>query len=167
MDKSRMQVFKDCNFVTQTVFVSSLSKMLTLTGDRFGWVSFGNRQLAELASLGWNNFSAGLPREWQLSFMAHLELVDTRPELVARVRELYALRRTRLIAQLRQVNDVYHVFEEIGRDEGGGIYNWSKFRAGEDVFTLFEKTGIAGVPGSAFGYSDRFVRFSVGIVPSV
>jgi len=166
IDKARMQVFKDSHVVAQTFFVSSLSKLLTLTGDRFGWVSFGDRQWADYMSLGWNNFSAGLPREWQLSFMAHLELLETSPHLAVKIRELYALRRTRLIAQLRQLNEVYHVFDEIGRDEGGGIYNWCKFKAGEDAFTLFEKTGVAGVPGSAFGYSDRFVRFSVGIVPS-
>lgn len=166
MDKARMLTFKDPHIFERTVFVSSLSKTFTLTGDRFGWVSFGTRQLADAMSLGWNNISAGLPREWQLSFMAHLELIQERPELQAKIRELYALRRTRLIAQLKQLNAEYNIFDEIGRDEGGGVYNWCKFKPGEDTFTLFEKTGIAGVPGSAFGYSDRFVRFSVGIVPS-
>ncbi len=165
-DRSRMQTFKDSNVVAQTIFISSLSKTFTLTGDRFGWVSFGSRSMADYMSLGWNNFSAGLPREWQLSFMAYLELYQEKPELVIKIRELYALRRVRLIAQLQELNKTYHIFDEIGQDGGGGVYNWCKFKPGEDVFTLFEKTGIAGVPGSAFGYSDRFVRFSVGIVPS-
>ncbi len=166
MDLARMQTFKDANVIAHTVFISSLSKTFTLTGDRFGWVAFGTRQIADAMSLGWNNISAGLPREWQLSFMAHLELIESRPDLIQKIRELYALRRNRLIAQLHALNQANHLFEEIGRDEGGGVYNWCKFTAGEDVFTLFEKTGIAGVPGSAFGYSDKFVRFSVGIVPS-
>ena len=166
MDLARMQTFKSSNIVGQTILISSLSKTFTLTGDRFGWVAFGTRQIADAMSLGWNNFSAGLPREWQLSFMAHLELIEKRPDLTQKIRELYALRRNRLIAQLHELNQVNHLFDEIGRDEGGGVYNWCKFKAGEDVFTLFEKTGIAGVPGSAFGYSDKFVRFSVGIVPS-
>ena len=165
-DKARMQAFKDSHVVEQTVFISSLSKTFTLTGDRFGWVAFGTRQLADQMSLAWNNISAGLPREWQLSFMAYLELIQERPELVAELRQLYSLRRKRLIAQLTELNSNYHIFDEVGRDEGGGVYNWCKFKPGEDTFTLFEKTGIAGVPGSAFGYSNLFVRFSVGIVPS-
>jgi aspartate/methionine/tyrosine aminotransferase len=166
MDYARMQAFADSHIAAQTLFISSLSKTFTLTGDRFGWVAFGNRQIADAMSLGWNNFSAGLPREWQLSFMAHLELMAARPDLTEKIRKLYALRRNRLIAQLHALNQTTRVFDEIGRDEGGGVYNWCKFKPGEDVFSLFEKTGIAGVPGSAFGYSDRFVRFSVGIVPS-
>jgi aspartate/methionine/tyrosine aminotransferase len=166
MDKARMQTFIDPHVFEQTVFISSLSKTFTLTGDRFGWVAFGTRKMADAMSLAWNNISAGLPREWQLSFMAHLELIQERPELVAQLRKLYSLRRKRLIAQLTKLNADYHLFDEVGRDEGGGVYNWCKFKEGEDAFTLFEKTGIAGVPGSAFGYSNRFVRFSVGIVPS-
>ena len=166
MDRSRMQVFKDTNVIGQTIFVSSLSKTCTLTGDRFGWVSFGNRRLADFMSLGWTNFSGGLPREWQLSFMAYLELFQEKPDLVAKIRGLYAIRRARLISQLQELNVVHALFDEIGRDEGGGIYNWSKFKPSDNVFTLFEKTGIVGVPGSAFGYDDRFVRFSVGIVPT-
>jgi len=38
-------------------------------------------------------------------------------------------------------------------------------RPDEDAFSLFEKTGIAGVPGSGFGYSDEFVRFAIGVIP--
>jgi len=165
-DKTRMQAIKDGNVLAQTIVVSSMSKIMTLTGDRFGWASFGNRSIADLMSLGWNNSSAGLPREWQLSFMAHMELYRAQPELGFKIRQLYTLRRQRLIAELKELNRVHNIFDEIGRDEGGGIYNWSKFKPGQDVFTLFETTGIAGVPGSAFGYNDKFVRFSVGIVPT-
>jgi aspartate/methionine/tyrosine aminotransferase len=98
--------------------------------------------------------------------MAHMELYRTQPDLGLKIRQLYALRRQRLIAELNELNRLHNIFDEIGRDEGGGIYNWSKFKPGQDVFTLFEKTGVAGVPGSAFGYNDKFVRFSVGIVPT-
>ena len=45
------------------------------------------------------------------------------------------------------------------------MYNWSKFTAGEDVFSLFEKTGLAGVDGRGFGFSTDYVRFSVGFIP--
>ena len=50
-------------------------------------------------------------------------------------------------------------------DDGGTVYNWSQLRAGEDVFSLFRTTGIAGVPGGGFGYRSDFVRFSVGCIP--
>ena len=40
-----------------------------------------------------------------------------------------------------------------------------QLRPGEDAFSLFEKTGIAGVPGSGFGYTDDYVRFSIGVIP--
>ena len=164
-DKSRMLVFQNANITDQTIFVSSLSKTYTLTGDKFGWVTFGSRQLADFMSPGWNNFSAGLPREWQLSFMVYLELFRDKPEIIEKIRHLYSIRRLNLITELHSLNQKHNIFEEIGKDDGGGIYNWSKLKQGEDVFSLFEKTGIAGVPGSAFGYSDRFIRFSVGIVP--
>ena len=45
------------------------------------------------------------------------------------------------------------------------IYYRSKLRPGEDAFSLFEQIGIAGVPGSGFGYTDEYVRFSIGVIP--
>lgn len=164
VDLARIQAFQDIGVIEQTIFVSSLSKTHTLTGDRFGWVSFGSRGLAEFMYPGWNNFSAGLPREWQLSFMAYLDLFNNNPDIVVRIRDLYSLRRKKFIDDLHVLNNTFRLFEEIGHDEGGGIYNWCKFVEGEDVFSLFLKTGIAGVPGTAFGYSGKYVRFSVGMV---
>lgn len=41
----------------------------------------------------------------------------------------------------------------------------SKLKPGEDALSLFEKTGIAGVSGSAFGYNNEYIRFSVGFTP--
>ena len=57
------------------------------------------------------------------------------------------------------------MFERIFIDDDATVYNWSKLRPGEDAFSLFEKTGIAGVPGSGFGYTDDYVRFSIGVIP--
>ena len=67
--------------------------------------------------------------------------------------------------QLERLNQRHNVFARINLDDGGTVYNWSQLDPGEDVFSLFCKTGIAGVPGSAFGYSDDFVRLSVGCIP--
>jgi aspartate/methionine/tyrosine aminotransferase len=78
---------------------------------------------------------------------------------------LYALRRRALIHQLQTFNDAEHLFQRINLDDGGTIYNWSQLRTGQDALSVFARTGIAGVPGAAFGYSNDHVRFSVGIEP--
>ena len=78
---------------------------------------------------------------------------------------LYALRREHLRRDLEVVNREYHIFDVIGLDDHVTIYNWSKLKAGEDALSLFVKTGIAGVSGNAFGYSDEYIRLSVGFIP--
>ena len=108
---------------------------------------------------------ATLPADWQLRFMAYVRLIHIRPWLGEKLRAFYRLRRQRFIAQLQRINEEQHVFERIFIDDDATVYNWSKLRSGEDAFSLFEKTGIAGVPGSGFGYSDNYVRFSIGVIP--
>jgi aspartate/methionine/tyrosine aminotransferase len=66
---------------------------------------------------------------------------------------------------LRALNAHKPLFKAINMDDGGTVYNWSQLASGEDVFSLFAQTGIAGVPGGAFGFSDDFVRLSVGCIP--
>src|ERR1700730_14156504 len=97
--------------------------------------------------------------------MAYYRLIQSRPWLVQKLRALYRLRRKRLVAQLRQINQELGLFEEIYLGDDATVYNWSRLRRGEDAFSLFEKTGIAGVPGSGFGYSDDYIRFSIGAIP--
>nr|BBH94145.1 hypothetical protein KTA_23440 [Thermogemmatispora argillosa] len=164
-DRARMATFAEPAHLEQTIFVSSLSKTLSLTGDRFGWVTIGDARLAPALAPGWSNSMASLPAEWQLRFMAYLQLLRERPYLIEKLRNLYRLRRRRLIAQLQQLDRELQLFDQIYLDDDATVYNWSKFREGEDAFSLFEKTGIAGVPGSGFGYTDEYVRFSVGVIP--
>ena len=149
----------------RTLFCWSLSKVYTMTGDRFGWVSVGDPTLAPLLRVSWMNGTATLPAEWQLRFMAFFEHIQRHPEIRDKVSALYALRRRALIHQLRTLNNEYQLFQRINLDDGGTIYNWSQFSEGQDVFSVFARTGIAGVPGTAFGYGDDHVRFSVGIEP--
>jgi aspartate/methionine/tyrosine aminotransferase len=125
----------------------------------------GDPQLAPLLRVSWMNGTATLPAEWQLRFMAFFEHIQRHPELREKVSALYALRRRALIHQLRALNDEHHLFRRINMDDGGTIYNWTQLNEGQDVFSVFARTGIAGVPGTAFGYSDDHVRFSVGIEP--
>ncbi len=164
-DRARMATFAPADILQHTIFVSSLSKTYTLTGERFGWVTIGDPALATAIAPGWSNTIASLPAEWQLRFMAYLRLIQQQPGLGEKLRAFYRLRRQRLIAQLRQVNEEQHLFAQIFLDDDATVYNWSQLLPGEDAFTLFEKTGIAGVPGSGFGYSDDYVRFSIGVIP--
>ncbi len=164
-DQARMATFVPAEALQHTIFVSSLSKTHTLTGERFGWVTIGNPALAAAIAPGWSNTMASLPAEWQLRFMAYMRLLKMRPWLGEKMRAFYRLRRQRFIAQLRQIDEEYHLFAQIFVDDDATVYNWSQLCPGEDAFSLFEKTGIAGVPGSGFGYTDEYVRFSIGVIP--
>jgi aspartate/methionine/tyrosine aminotransferase len=164
-DRARMATFLAPKVFPRCVFVSSFSKTHTLTGDRCGWVGFGDPKLAASLGVGWTNTTASLPADWQLRYMANIRLFNERPELGQRIRALYTHRRKRLISQLVEINKEYELFAEINLDDEATVYNWSRLRTGADVFTLFGKTGIAGVPGSGFGYSDDFIRLSVGCIP--
>lgn len=164
-DRARLAAFSTPEAFQRSIFISSFSKTYTLTGERFGWLSCGNPQIAASLPTVWSNTYMSLPGDWQLRFMAYYQLFQTRPWLVEKLRGFYRYRRTRFLKQLQHLNEQFQLFEEIYLDDDTTIYNWSKLRAGEDVFSVFEKTGIAGIPGSGFGYTDEYVRFSVGVAP--
>jgi aspartate/methionine/tyrosine aminotransferase len=164
-DRRRMRAFGDAGVLAQTVLVHSFSKTHTLTGDRCGWIGFSDPKLAAAVNTGWINTVASLPAEWQLRYTAYVQLFRERPALGERIRALYAHRRARFIAQLRRLNAERPLFAQVNMDDGGTVYNWSQLAPGEDVFSLFVQSGIAGVPGGGFGYRDDFVRFSIGCVP--
>ncbi|HTK07624.1 MAG TPA: pyridoxal phosphate-dependent aminotransferase [Ktedonobacteraceae bacterium] len=164
-DMARMQTFSVPDILQHTIFVSSLSKTYTLTGERFGWVTCGDPQIASSIVASWTNTMATLPGEWQLRFMAYYRLLQERPWLAEKLRKFYRLRRERFIAQLHAINEQQPLFREIYIDDDATVYNWSRLLPGEDAFSVFEKIGIAGVPGSGFGYSDDYIRFSIGVIP--
>jgi len=164
-DRTRMATFSTSDVLHHTIFVSSFSKTHSLTGERLGWVTVGDPALMPNLAPCWTNTMASLPGEWQLRFMAYLRLFDTRPWLSEKLRAFYRLRRQRLIAQLQHIDEVQHLFKSIYLDDNATVYNWSQLQPGEDAFSLFEKTGIAGVPGSGFGYTDEYIRFSIGVIP--
>jgi len=164
-DLARMATFAAPDVLRHTIFVSSFSKSHTLTGERFGYVTIGDARLAPTLLPGWTNSTASLPGEWQLRYMAYYRLIQSRPWLVEKLRALYRLRRTRLAAQLQKINQEQPLFERIHPGDDATVYNWCQLRPGEDAFSLFEKTGIAGVPGSGFGYTDDYIRFSIGVIP--
>lgn len=164
-DQARILTFAAPDVLQHTIFISTFSKSHTLTGERFGWVTIGNPKIAAALMPCWSNTMASLPAEWQLRFMAYVRLIQLRPWIIEKLRALYKLRRDRLIAQLQKIDDEQHLFAQIHLGDDATVYNWSQLLPGEDAFSLFEKTGIAGVPGSGFGYSDDYIRFSIGVIP--
>lgn len=162
-DRERMlRLTADAARAPYLICVGSMSKTHTLTGERFGWVVFGDSGLATELGASWTNSVGSLPGDWQLRFMAYHALFRRQPELIEKIRALYRLRRTRLRRQLLRYGAL---FEHVYLDDDATIYNWSRLRPGVDCFAVLETTGIAGIPGSTFGYSDDYIRFSVGISP--
>ena len=164
-DLTRIATFTAPDVLQHTIFTSTYSKSHSLTGERLGWVTIGDPKLAAALIPGWTNTMASLPAEWQLRFMAYFRLIQSRPWIVEKLRALYRLRRRRLVEQLQKIDDEQHLFAQIYIGDDATVYNWSQLQPGEDAFSLFEKTGIAGVPGSGFGYTDDYVRFSIGVIP--
>lgn len=165
LDLQRMRAFAAPDVLRHSIFISSFSKSYTLTGERFGHVTIGDLKLAPALGVGWTNSTASLPGEWQLRYLAYYRLIQSRPRLIEKLRSLYRLRRKRLIAHLNLIKEQQGLFEDIYPGDDATVYIWSRLRQGEDAFSLFEKTGIAGVPGSGFGYSDDYIRFSIGVIP--
>ncbi len=164
-DRARMTTFAAPDVLKHTIFVSSFSKVYTLTGERFGYVTVGDADLAPSLIPAWTNSNASLPGEWQLRYMAYYRLLHERPWLADKLRAFYRLRRDRLVAQLKRIDREQHLFKSVHVGDDATVYNWSELAEGEDAFSLFEKTGIAGVPGSGFGYTDDYIRFSIGVIP--
>jgi aspartate/methionine/tyrosine aminotransferase len=164
-DQARIKAFTATDVFLHTIFVSTFSKSHTLTGERFGWVTIGDPKIATTLMPSWSNTMASLPAEWQLRFMAYVRLIQSRPWIVEKLRAFYRMRRRRLISQLQKFDDEQHLFAKIHFGDDATVYNWSQLRPGEDAFSLFEKTGIAGVPGSGFGYTNDYIRLSIGVIP--
>jgi len=164
-EQARLHAFQQSGALLQTIFCWSLSKVFTMTGDRFGYLCVGDATLAPLLGVSWVNGIAALPAEWQLRFLAFYELLRQHPQLRPKISALYTLRRAALVRQLQRINKREHLFARLNLDDGGTVYNWSQLQPDCDVFSLFARTGIAGVPGAAFGYDNDHIRFSIGIMP--
>lgn len=165
-DRARMRALTgEPALADRVIYVSSLSKTHTLTGERFGWATFGDAGFAAAMGASWTNSVGCLPGEWQLRFMAYHRLFRENPALAEKIRSLYRLRRSQLHKQLLELDEEHGLFERVYLDDDATIYNWSKLRQGEDCLSVLAKTGIAGIAGSTFGFSDDYVRFAVGYLP--
>ena len=164
-DQARMAAFKAQELLPYTIFASSFSKAFSLTGDSMGWITIGDPDLAERLRPTWASSVASQPAEWQLRYMAYLRYFQENTWITDKLRNFYRYRRRNFIAELRRLHERTPLFAEIYLDDNATIYNWSKLQPGHDAFTLFERVGLAGVPGSGFGYTDDYIRFSIGTIP--
>lgn len=165
LERERLRVLAEYAHQAQIMTFWSYSKILSMTGSRFGWVGIGDPALAQRLPVAWLNTQSSLPAEWQLRFMAFHELVREHPEVRTKLSAVYRLRRHALIRQLEDINRTTPIFAQTHAQDDGTVYVWARLAPGETAFSLFERTGIAGVPGTAFGYRADHVRLSIGIVP--
>ncbi|MAF67587.1 MAG: aspartate aminotransferase [Planctomycetes bacterium] len=139
----------------RTVLVDGASKAFAMTGYRMGYLAASEEGASAVARL--HSQLAGSPNAvGQHAFEA--ALADEPPEVAAMAHE-FALRRTRLVADLCALGlqtptpgGAFYVFSD--------VRPWTDER-GSDGFCedLLEAEGVAAVPGSAFGVEGR-VRFS-------
>lgn len=139
---------------------NSLSKTYNLTGMRVSF-ALGNREVIGKFRAFRSQIDYGMFYPIQAGAVAAL----TGPQdIVARNREGYMARRDALCGGLRRIGwDV--------PDAQGTMFVWAKipdrFTSSVDfVLELMEKTGVIGVPGSAFGaQGEGYVRFALVVPP--
>lgn len=139
---------------------NSLSKTYNLTGMRVSF-ALGNREVINKFRAFRSQIDYGMFYPIQAGAVAAL----TGPQdIVARNREGYMARRDALCGGLRSIGwDV--------PDAQGTMFVWAKipdrFASSVDfVVELMEKTGVIGVPGSAFGaQGEGYVRFALVVPP--
>lgn len=139
---------------------NSLSKTYNLTGMRVSF-ALGNREVVSKFRAFRSQIDYGMFYPIQAGAVAAL----TGPQdIVARNREGYMARRDALCGGLRSIGwDV--------PDAQGTMFVWAKipdrFASSVDfVVELMEKTGVIGVPGSAFGaQGEGYVRFALVVPP--
>lgn len=139
---------------------NSLSKTYNLTGMRVSF-ALGNREVINKFRAFRSQIDYGMFYPIQAGAVAAL----TGPQdIVARNRAGYMARRDALCGGLRSIGwDV--------PDAQGTMFVWAKipdrFASSVDfVVELMEKTGVIGVPGSAFGaQGEGYVRFALVVPP--
>lgn len=139
---------------------NSLSKTYNLTGMRVSF-ALGNREVINKFRAFRSQIDYGMFYPIQAGAVAAL----TGPQdIVARNREGYMARRDALCGGLRSIGwDV--------PDAQGTMFVWAKipdrFASSVDfVVELMEKTGVIGVPGSAFGaQGEGYARFALVVPP--
>lgn len=153
----------DNSLLENVVVVDGASKAFAMTGWRLGY-SYSRAPLAkEMTSLQSQITSGASSPAQYAAFAGFKDEARARPAVHAMVR-IFQQRRDKVIAQLAEElpemvavlpEGAFYIFLKVD-----GFYNASMNTSAAFCSWLLENTGIAMVPGSAFG-DDRFVRMSL------
>ena len=143
----------------RTVTISGLSKTFSVTGWRLGYI-MAPPELTNAVRKVHDFLTVGAPAPLQEAGAVAIEQSDS---YYSHLREMYAAKRTTLLASLREAGFLCH-------SPQGAYYimaDFSRlgFEGNDTAFAqhLTEKVGVAPVPGSSFYRSSegaRFVRFT-------
>jgi aspartate aminotransferase len=150
-------------FLDRTVIVDGASKTFAMTGWRLGY-SYTRPELArELSSLQSQVTSGASSPAQYAALAAYKDDARAIPAVHAMVR-IFQQRRDKVLAQLESdlpgavpvtPDGAFYIFLRVDSFYKNGITSSAAFCS-----WLLEETGVAVVPGSAFG-DDRFVRMSL------
>jgi aspartate aminotransferase len=153
----------DEKLLERVVLVDGASKAFAMTGWRLGY-SYSTVPVAkELAALQSHvSSNASSPAQYA-ALAAYKDEMRAREAVKAMVR-VFAQRRDKVLAQLKTDLPQAQAFEPDGAFylfvKVDAFYNEQVKNSAQFCSWLLEKTGVALVPGSAFG-DDRFVRISL------
>lgn len=142
----------------RTITVNSFSKSWNISGWRLGYVYGRDALVAPLQNAN-NVFYVCSPTPLQRA-LARVPMAD--PRYYSNLRERFTSKCQRAAEVLEEVG--FQIY-----DSGSAFYVWARIPEGfKDALQLNEmlisRAGVAGVPGSAFGDSDRcdnYMRFCI------
>lgn len=155
----------DCeaSLLTKVVVVDGASKSFAMTGWRLGY-SYSSVDVArELATLQSHVTSNAAAASQYAALAAYKDEARAKPAVAAMVR-IFAQRRDKVIAQLKEQvpqaipvvpEGAFYIFLRVD-----GYFTDSVKTSSDFCSWLLEKTGVALVPGVAFG-DDRYVRLGL------
>ncbi len=140
------------------LYISSLSKIVA-SGLRIGWIVGPEKVIQRLADAKQQiDFGHSIFPQWVANEFIGSSQFD---EHIHKVRQQLEVRRKQLSkALIHFLGDKVEFIEP-----NGGIHLWCKLKEPVDEFQLLNesmKRGLAFVPGSIFGESKGFVRFTYG-----
>ena len=153
----------DPALLDNVVLIDGASKAFAMTGWRLGY-SYSSPALAkEFSSLQSQITSGAASPSQYAAFAGYKDEARARPAVHAMVR-IFQQRRDKVLAQLAEQAPAITAVEPEGAFyiflKVDGVFNASMNSSAAFCSWLLEHTGIAMVPGSAFG-DDRFVRMSL------
>ncbi len=139
------------------VELNSLSKPYNMTGWRIG-MACGNPDIIRAMATSKANTDSGVFNAIQY---AGIEALDKCDAFIEEMLQLYAARRNKVLATLRELGWSYE-------PPPGTFYLWTPvpdgFTSSEFCDFVFEKTAVVLAPGAAYGtHGEGYVRFSLTV----